>query len=47
MGTNSTLFLTIPQGIKESNDSYYLPRGDVENDDVPTGASIIPLQEKY
>jgi hypothetical protein len=43
---SKTLSLTIAQGMKESNDSYYSSRRDVEKCDVPPGASDIPLSEK-
>jgi hypothetical protein len=46
MDTSQTLSLTIPQGMKESNDSYYSSRRDFEKYDVPPGASNIPLAGK-
>ena len=46
MDISQTLSLTIPQGVKESNDNYYSSRRDFEKCDVPPGASTIPLAGK-
>jgi hypothetical protein len=46
MDISQTLSLTIPQGMKESNDNYYSSRRDFEKCDVPPGASNIPSAGK-